>query len=164
MPDLGAVSGLGVVQRPPAVQMVGSHVAVAADGDVQRDPMAADGDVGDEVLVARQAVIVAVGTGAVLPPIPGLADAAAWTNRAATTAKAVPERLIVLGGGVAANSVLRDRLASGAERLGVPLVVPRAGLCTDNAAMIGAAGWYRAEAGARAGSALDARPSLKLAV
>ncbi|MEX2422313.1 MAG: FAD-dependent oxidoreductase, partial [Actinomycetota bacterium] len=36
----------------------------------------------------------------VLPPIPGLAEAAAWTNREATTAKAVPDRLIVLGGGV----------------------------------------------------------------
>ncbi len=57
-------------------------------------------DVGNDVLVARLAVIVAVGTGPVLPPIPGLADAAAWTNREATTARVVPERLIVLGGGV----------------------------------------------------------------
>ena len=57
-------------------------------------------EVGDDVLVARRAVIVAVGTGPVVPPIPGLAQAAAWTNREATTAKAVPERLIVLGGGV----------------------------------------------------------------
>jgi dihydrolipoamide dehydrogenase len=56
--------------------------------------------VGNELLVARQAVIVAVGTGAVLPAVPGLAEAAAWTNREATTAKTVPERLIVLGGGV----------------------------------------------------------------
>jgi len=56
--------------------------------------------VGDELLVARQAVIVAVGTGPVLPPIPGLAEAAPWTNREATTAKSVPGRLLVLGGGV----------------------------------------------------------------
>ncbi len=56
--------------------------------------------VGDELLVARTAVIVAVGTGPVLPPIPGLAEAAAWTNRDATTAKAVPGSLLVLGGGV----------------------------------------------------------------
>ncbi|HLG08000.1 MAG TPA: NAD(P)/FAD-dependent oxidoreductase, partial [Gaiellaceae bacterium] len=56
--------------------------------------------VGDELLVARRAVIVAVGTGPALPAIPGLAEAAAWTNREATTAKAAPERLIVLGGGV----------------------------------------------------------------
>lgn len=56
--------------------------------------------VGDEVLVARRAVIVAVGTGAALPPIPGLADASPWTNREATTARFAPPRLIVLGGGV----------------------------------------------------------------
>lgn len=56
--------------------------------------------VGDELLLARTAVIVAVGTAAVLPPIPGLAEAAPWTNREATTAQAVPGRLLVLGGGV----------------------------------------------------------------
>jgi len=71
-------------------------------------------------------------------------------------------RAIVLGGGVAANAPLRERMARGAERLGLPLIVPRPGLCTDNAAMIGAAGWYRYAAGARAGLDLDARPSLRL--
>jgi N6-L-threonylcarbamoyladenine synthase len=82
------------------------------------------------------------------------------TTRAAQTAGA---RTIVLGGGVAANSVLRARVEDGARSLGVPLVVPRPGLCTDNAAMIGAAGYFRARAGARAGFDLEARPSLKLA-
>jgi len=56
--------------------------------------------VGDDLLVARRAVIVAVGTGPVLPSIPGLSEAAPWTNRDATTAKAAPNRLLVLGGGV----------------------------------------------------------------
>ena len=73
-------------------------------------------------------------------------------------------RSIVLGGGVAANGVLRERIEAGAKGLGLPLVVPRPGLCTDNAAMIGAAGYHRFEAGARADRDLDARPSLKLAV
>lgn len=79
-------------------------------------------------------------------------------------ARELEARTIVLGGGVAANTVLRERIAVGARGLGVPLVVPRPGLCTDNAAMIGAAGWRRFEAGARADRDLDARPSLKLAV
>ena len=73
-------------------------------------------------------------------------------------------RTIILGGGVAANRVLRERVAAGAETLGIPLVVPRPGLCTDNGAMIGAAGSLRARAGERAGWDLDARPSLRLAV
>ena len=73
-------------------------------------------------------------------------------------------RTIVLGGGVAANAVLRQRIADGAAARGIPLVVPRPALCTDNAAMIGAAAWHRLHAGARAGRDLDARPSLKLAV
>ena len=72
-------------------------------------------------------------------------------------------RSIVMGGGVAANQALRVRMADGAATLGIPLVVPRPGLCTDNAAMIGAAGWRRYLAGARAGADLDARPSLRLA-
>ncbi len=57
--------------------------------------------VGDDVLLARRAVVLATGTGPLLPPIPGLADAAPWTNREATNAAAVPRRLVLLGGGVA---------------------------------------------------------------
>ena len=82
------------------------------------------------------------------------------TARAAKTAGA---RSIVLGGGVAANRCLRERLAEEADALRVPLIVPRPGLCTDNGAMIGAAGARRFEAGERAALDLDARPSLPLA-
>jgi dihydrolipoamide dehydrogenase len=56
--------------------------------------------VGDDVLVAADAVVLAVGSGAAMPPIPGLAEVGAWSNREITTARQVPESLIVLGGGV----------------------------------------------------------------
>jgi pyruvate/2-oxoglutarate dehydrogenase complex dihydrolipoamide dehydrogenase (E3) component len=55
---------------------------------------------GDKTLVARRAVVVATGTSALLPPIDGLREAKPWTNRDATTSKRVPERLVILGGGV----------------------------------------------------------------
>jgi pyruvate/2-oxoglutarate dehydrogenase complex dihydrolipoamide dehydrogenase (E3) component len=56
--------------------------------------------VGDELIEARRAVVVATGSGALLPPIPGLAEAAPWTNREVTTAEEIPGRLLILGGGV----------------------------------------------------------------
>jgi dihydrolipoamide dehydrogenase len=55
--------------------------------------------VGDDTLVARQAVVVATGTTAAVPGIPGLREADPWTNRTATTSKTVPKSLVVLGGG-----------------------------------------------------------------
>ncbi len=57
--------------------------------------------VGDEELEATRAVILATGSLPSMPPIEGL-DAIddAWTNREATTAKAIPERLVIMGGGV----------------------------------------------------------------
>jgi dihydrolipoamide dehydrogenase len=57
-------------------------------------------EAGEEVLVARRAVVIATGSAAAIPPLPGLADAAPWTNVEATTAKQVPPRLAILGGGV----------------------------------------------------------------
>ena len=78
-------------------------------------------------------------------------------------AEAVGARGIVLGGGVAANAALRARIVGEAEARGLAMVIPRPGLCTDNGAMIGAAGARRLAAGVRAGLDLDARPSLPLA-
>jgi pyruvate/2-oxoglutarate dehydrogenase complex dihydrolipoamide dehydrogenase (E3) component len=57
-------------------------------------------DVDGRTITARRAVVVATGSEAAVPPIPGLAEAKPWTNREATTSKRVPPRLIVLGGGV----------------------------------------------------------------
>jgi len=78
-------------------------------------------------------------------------------------AEATGARAIVIGGGVAANRALRDRLTEDASSRDLPLIVPRPGLCTDNGAMIGAAGGRRFLAGDRAALDLDARPSLPLA-
>jgi N6-L-threonylcarbamoyladenine synthase len=85
------------------------------------------------------------------------------TSKTIRAARSIGARSIVLGGGVAANAALRARLMGEAEALGIPLIVPRPALCTDNGAMIGAAGIRRFAAGDRAGLDLDARPSLPLA-
>ena len=56
--------------------------------------------VGDEELEARRAIVLAGGTTPAMPPIDGLEALRPWTNREATTAKSVPDRLVILGGGV----------------------------------------------------------------
>ncbi len=56
--------------------------------------------VGAAVFQARRAVVIATGSAAAMPPVPGLAEARPWTNREATTASKIPGRLLVLGGGV----------------------------------------------------------------
>ena len=53
---------------------------------------------------------------------------------------------LVLGGGVAANSRLRDRVAAAAEASGRRVFLPPLALCTDNGAMIAAAAWWRLQA------------------
>ena len=53
-----------------------------------------------EAYRAKTAIVLATGSEALVPPIPGLAEAEGWTNREGTTSNDVPERLLVLGGGV----------------------------------------------------------------
>jgi dihydrolipoamide dehydrogenase len=55
--------------------------------------------VGDDVLAARRAVVVATGSTATIPPVDGLAGVEPWSPREATTASEVPESLAILGGG-----------------------------------------------------------------
>lgn len=57
---------------------------------------------GTAKLLASQAVILAPGTRASIPPIQGIEQVGAWTNREAVTTKTVPESLIIVGGGVIA--------------------------------------------------------------
>jgi N6-L-threonylcarbamoyladenine synthase len=67
---------------------------------------------------------------------------------------------ILLAGGVASNELLRRRLV---ENSSIPVLVPEPVLCTDNAAMIAACGYYRFQAGRIDGLDLDVVPGLKLA-
>jgi N6-L-threonylcarbamoyladenine synthase len=101
--------------------------------------------------------------------ITSTADAAASFQEAivdvlvAKTAEAAREhrvRQVLLAGGVAANTRLRQRMV---ESSPVPVLIPPARLCTDNAAMIAAAGYFRFIAGQRAGFDLDIVAGLRLA-
>ena len=67
-----------------------------------------------------------------------------------------------IAGGVASNGVIRSAMAEMCERKGVGFYHPSPILCTDNAAMIGAAAYYDFIAGKRAGLDLNAVPNLKL--
>lgn len=69
---------------------------------------------------------------------------------------------IVLAGGVAANSMLRKMLEEECNKKNLKLYYPKPILCTDNAAMIGCAAYYKYMAGERDDLTLDAIPNLKL--
>ncbi len=67
-----------------------------------------------------------------------------------------------IAGGVASNSALREALAQACLQKGVAFYRPSPILCTDNAAMIGAAAYYEYQKGVRHGYDLNAVPNLKL--
>jgi dihydrolipoamide dehydrogenase len=71
-------------------------------------------EVGGEVLEARRAVIVSTGSRALVPPIEGLREAQPWTNVEVTVASAVPERLLILGGGVVGSEMAQAYASLGA--------------------------------------------------
>jgi dihydrolipoamide dehydrogenase len=72
-------------------------------------------DGGTVRLTARHAVAVCTGTTAALPDLPGLTDVRPWTSREATSAKQVPESLVVVGGGVVAVEMATAWQALGAR-------------------------------------------------
>lgn len=67
-----------------------------------------------------------------------------------------------IAGGVAANSALRQAMKEACEERGVKLYYPSPVYCTDNAAMIGVAGYYEYRKGVRHGLDLNAIPNLRL--
>lgn len=87
-------------------------------------------DAGDAIDDARRADLAASYQQAVLSPLSARLIAAARAHR-------VPA--VAIGGGVAANGVLRAMVQEAADAAGLRVAIPDRGLCTDNAAMIGAA-------------------------
>jgi N6-L-threonylcarbamoyladenine synthase len=71
-------------------------------------------------------------------------------------------RTLLVSGGVACNSLLRERFTQAAGERRLDVHFPSPALSTDNAAMIAAAGYHRLRAGARAGASLTARASFPL--
>lgn len=69
---------------------------------------------------------------------------------------------VAMAGGVASNSALRAGMKAACERAGLEIYYPSPALCTDNAAMIGSAGYYEYVNGARSGWDLNAVPNLRL--
>ena len=69
---------------------------------------------------------------------------------------------VLLGGGVVANTRLREAIETAAKPEGIEVVFPSLELCTDNAAMIAAAGWSRLSRGERSPLDVRADPGLPL--
>ena len=80
-------------------------------------------------------------------------------GKTVAVAKERRAKQVLLAGGVASNASLRRRLMADSP---VPVLVPPPILCTDNAAMIAACGYYRLQAGKTNGLDLDVAPGLKL--
>ncbi len=80
-------------------------------------------------------------------------------EKTAQAAREFKAQNVILSGGVSANSALRQAVRA---RIQVPVYTPPLVLCTDNAAMIAACGYYRFQAGVRAGWELDIKPGLTL--
>jgi len=77
-------------------------------------------------------------------------------------AQQVGARGVVLGGGVAANSLLRSEMQRRGAEAGLKVALPSRAMCTDNAAMIASAAWHRVRSDGPMGLDCGAYPNLKL--
>ena len=82
--------------------------------------------------------------------------------KARKAARQIGAKTVALGGGVAANSLLRSTMTTVCAESGWRLVLPSMSMCTDNAAMIASAGWYRLVADGPSSMDMGAMPNLKL--
>ncbi len=69
------------------------------------------------VVEVAVAVVIATGSTAAVPPIPGLAAAEPWTSREVATASAVPRRLVIIGGGVVGVEMAQAWKSLGSEQV-----------------------------------------------
>ncbi len=83
-------------------------------------------------------------------------------TKARRAAEQVGARGLVLGGGVAANSLLRERFLSVCTDAGIQGFLPSRGMCTDNAAMIAAVGWHRLRSDGPTALDAGAYPNMRL--
>ena len=83
-------------------------------------------------------------------------------TRARRAAADVGARALCLAGGVAANSLLRSRIEAACAEDGIGAFLPSRALCTDNAAMVAAAGWWRLRHDGPSPLTLGADPNLRL--
>ncbi len=84
------------------------------------------------------------------------------TSHAVEAAKNLGYDKVAIAGGVASNSALRAEMKEACEKAGLKFYYPSPIFCTDNAAMIGVAGYYEYINGTRSGWDLNAVPNLKL--
>ncbi len=82
--------------------------------------------------------------------------------KARRAVKQIGARTVAIGGGVAANTLLRSEMKSMCELDGLRLVLPSMSMCTDNAAMIASAGWYRLRSDGPSALDTGANPNLQL--
>ena len=84
------------------------------------------------------------------------------TTKAVRAAKQYKVKQVIAAGGVSANKGLRSSLEKAFEAESIPLYVPPLNLCTDNAAMIGAAAAFMFNAGKRGNLEMNGKPGLEL--
>jgi N6-L-threonylcarbamoyladenine synthase len=83
-------------------------------------------------------------------------------TKAVRAAEECGAEALCLGGGVAANGPLRERTAAECARRGLRAVLPSRAMCTDNAAMVAAAGWWQLQADGPTALDVGVQPNLAL--